>query len=103
MRHGGVVAFCPQALVAKRVKPIQKIAAGSIAVGCLVFAGKMLAAKVIGCTALFSDALEALVSVASSALGIAVMGWYKVMRSISRLLDEALPAEKAKKNGALVP
>jgi cation diffusion facilitator family transporter len=52
------------------VKPIQKIAAGSIAVGALVFAGKMLAAKVSGSTALFSDALEALVNVASSALAL---------------------------------
>ncbi|MDR3506074.1 MAG: cation diffusion facilitator family transporter [Acidocella sp.] len=52
------------------MKPIQKIAAGSIAVGCLVFAGKMLAAKVSGSTALFSDALEALVNVASSALAL---------------------------------
>lgn len=52
------------------MKPIQKIAAGSIAVGCLVFAGKLLAAKVSGSTALFSDALEALVNVASSALAL---------------------------------
>jgi cation diffusion facilitator family transporter len=53
-----------------RVKPIQKIAAGSIAVGCLVFAGKMLAAEFSGSTALFSDALEALVNVASSVLAL---------------------------------
>ena len=52
------------------MKPILKIAAGSIAVGVLVFAGKMLAAKVSGSTALFSDALEALVNVASSALAL---------------------------------
>lgn len=52
------------------MKPIQKIAAVSIAVGGLVFAGKMLAAKVSGSTALFSDALEALVNVASSALAL---------------------------------
>jgi len=68
--RGGVVAFCRQALVARRVKPIRKIAAGSIAVGVLVFAGKMLAAKVSGSTALFSDALEALVNVAASGLAL---------------------------------
>ena len=70
MRDYAIVAFCPQPLVARCVKTIQKIAAGSIAVGVLVFAGKMLAAKVSGSTALFSDALEALVNVASSALAL---------------------------------
>jgi len=52
------------------VKPILKIAAGSIAVGAVVFACKMLAARVSGSTALFSDALEALVNVASSGLAL---------------------------------
>ncbi|MBB5373136.1 hypothetical protein [Acidocella aromatica] len=71
------------------MKPIQKIAAGSVAVGALVFAGKMLAAKVSGGTALLSDALEALVNVASSALVIVTI--------------HVEPTEKAKQEGALVP
>jgi cation diffusion facilitator family transporter len=52
------------------VKLIEKIAVGSIAVGGLVLVGKLLAAKVSGSTALFSDALESLVNVASSALAL---------------------------------
>ncbi len=66
----GGVAPCRLALVARRVKPILKIATGSIAVGVLVFGCKLLAARVSGSTALFSDALEALVNVASSGLAL---------------------------------
>lgn len=52
------------------MKPVLKIAAGSIVAGVLIFACKMLAAKISGSTALFSDALEALVNVASSGLAL---------------------------------
>jgi cation diffusion facilitator family transporter len=47
-----------------------KIAAGSIAVGAAIFACKLLAARVSGSTALFSDALESLVNVAASSLAL---------------------------------
>jgi cation diffusion facilitator family transporter len=47
-----------------------KIAAGSIAVGVLILLCKLLAAQVSGSTALFSDALETLVNVASSGLAL---------------------------------
>lgn len=43
---------------------------GSIAVGVLVLGGKLVAARVSGSTALFSDALESLVNVASSGLAL---------------------------------
>lgn len=49
---------------------VLKIAIGSIAAGVLVLAAKLLAAHISGSTALFSDALETLVNVASSALAL---------------------------------
>ena len=52
------------------MRPVLKFALGSIGVGILVLAGKMAAAQVSGSTALFSDALEALVNVASSGLAL---------------------------------
>ena len=52
------------------MRSVLKIAAGSIAAGILVFGCKMLAAKVSLSTALYSDALEALVNVASSSLAL---------------------------------
>ena len=52
------------------MKPVLKIAAGSIVAGVLIFGCKMVAAKISGSTALFSDALEALVNVASSGLAL---------------------------------
>lgn len=52
------------------VKPILKVAAGSIAIGAAVFGCKLLAAHVSGSTALFSDALESLVNVASSSIAL---------------------------------
>lgn len=52
------------------MRPVLKIAIGSIAAGILILACKMLAAKISGSTALFSDALEALVNVASSGLAL---------------------------------
>ncbi len=50
------------------MRPVLKIALGSIVAGVLIFACKVVAAKISGSTALFSDALEALVNVASSGL-----------------------------------
>lgn len=52
----------------KDVKPALKFALGSIVTGLLVLACKLLAARVSASTALFSDALESLVNLASSAL-----------------------------------
>lgn len=52
------------------VKPILKIAVASIAVGALVLCAKFAAARVSGSTALFSDALEALVNVAASSMAL---------------------------------
>jgi len=52
------------------VKPILKFATGSIAIGVLVICTKAAAARVSGSTALFSDALEATVNVASSAIAL---------------------------------
>jgi cation diffusion facilitator family transporter len=52
------------------MRPVLKIAVGSIAAGVLIFACKLLAAHISGSTALFSDALETLVNVASSALAL---------------------------------
>jgi len=52
------------------MRPVIKIAAGSIIVGVLILACKLLAAHVSRSTALFSDALETLVNVASSALAL---------------------------------
>lgn len=52
------------------MKPVLKIAVGSIAAGVLVLAVKLLAAEVSGSTALFSDALESLVNVASSGMAL---------------------------------
>jgi cation diffusion facilitator family transporter len=52
------------------MRPVLKIAAGSIAAGVLILACKLLAAWISGSTALFSDALETLVNVASSALAL---------------------------------
>lgn len=52
------------------MRPVLKIATGSIIVGVLILACKLLAAHVSGSTALFSDALETLVNVASSALAL---------------------------------
>jgi cation diffusion facilitator family transporter len=43
---------------------------GSIVIGVAVFAGKLVAARVSGSTALFSDALESLVNVAASSLAL---------------------------------
>ncbi len=52
------------------MKPIVKFAIASIFVGSLVLALKLLAARVSGSAALFSDALESLVNVAASALAL---------------------------------
>jgi cation diffusion facilitator family transporter len=52
------------------MKPAVKIGAASIAVGVVVLLLKFLAARVSGSTALFSDALEALVNVAASSLAL---------------------------------
>ncbi len=61
----------PQAVLLRRiVKPIFRFAAASILVGCVVLAAKILAARLSGSTALFSDALESLVNVAASALAL---------------------------------
>ncbi len=69
-----IVARSGQALVARGVGSIFKIAAASIGVGCLVLGCKLLAAQVSGSTALFSDALESVVNVISS--GIALYALY---------------------------
>jgi cation diffusion facilitator family transporter len=52
------------------MRPVLKIAIGSIAAGVLILAAKLLAAHISGSTALFSDALETLVNAASSALAL---------------------------------
>lgn len=52
------------------MSPILKIAAASIATGCLVLGCKWLAADVSGSTALFSDALESVVNVVSSGMAM---------------------------------
>lgn len=52
------------------MKLVLKIAIGSIVVGVLILSAKLLAAYISGSTALFSDALETLVNVASSALAL---------------------------------
>ena len=57
-------------MVAKGVNPVLKIAAASILVGGLALCLKLLAATVSGSTALFSDALEGVVNVASSAMAL---------------------------------
>lgn len=49
---------------------VLKIAIGSIAVGVLILSAKLAAAQISGSTALFSDALETLVNVASSGLAL---------------------------------
>ncbi|WP_297491798.1 cation diffusion facilitator family transporter [Acidocella sp.] len=49
---------------------VLKIAMGSIAAGVLILGCKLLAARISGSTALFSDALETLVNVASSGLAL---------------------------------
>jgi cation diffusion facilitator family transporter len=52
------------------MKPVVKFGAASIIVGAVVLLLKILAARVSGSTALFSDALEALVNVAASSLAL---------------------------------
>ena len=52
------------------MKPVFKFGAASIAVGVVVLLLKFLAARVSGSTALFSDALEALLNVAASSLAL---------------------------------
>lgn len=52
------------------MRPVLKTAIGSIAAGVLIFAVKLLAARISGSTALFSDALETLVNVVSSSLAL---------------------------------
>lgn len=52
------------------MRPVLKIALGSIGAGILVLACKLLAARISHSTALFSDALETLVNVASSGLAL---------------------------------
>ncbi len=52
------------------MKPLVKIAIGSIGVALLVLALKFAAARVSGSAALFSDALESLVNVAASTLAL---------------------------------
>ena len=52
------------------MKPVVKFGAASIVVGVMVLVLKILAARVSGSTALFSDALEALVNVAASSLAL---------------------------------
>jgi divalent metal cation (Fe/Co/Zn/Cd) transporter len=49
----------------------ERIAAGSIAIGCLVLALKAVAWWITGSAALYSDALESIVNVAASAGGAA--------------------------------
>ena len=57
-------------MVANSVGSVFKIAAASIAVGCVVLGCKLLAAAVSGSTALFSDALESVVNVVSSGMAL---------------------------------
>jgi len=52
------------------MRPVLKTAIGSIAAGVLILAAKLAAAYISGSTALFSDALETLVNVASSGLAL---------------------------------
>jgi len=52
------------------VRSILRFAAASIAIAAIVFGCKLLAARVSGSTALFSDALESLVNVAASSLAL---------------------------------
>ncbi len=52
------------------MSPVLKTAAASIAMGCLVLGCKWLAADVSSSTALFSDALESMVNVASSGMAM---------------------------------
>jgi len=66
----GIVAWKHEALLRMSVRSILRFAACSIAIAAIVFGCKMLAARVSGSTALFSDALEALVNVAASSLAL---------------------------------
>ena len=52
------------------VRSILRFATASIAIAAIVFGCKMIAARVSGSTALFSDALESLVNVAASSLAL---------------------------------
>jgi cation diffusion facilitator family transporter len=51
----------------------QRIAAGSIAIGCLVLAMKGVAWWITGSAALYSDALESIVNVAASVIALAAL------------------------------
>jgi cation diffusion facilitator family transporter len=51
----------------------QRIAAGSIAIGCLVLAMKSVAWWITGSAALYSDALESIVNVAASIIALAAL------------------------------
>jgi len=50
-----------------------KIALGSIAIGCLVLALKTMAWWLTGSAALYSDALESIVNVAASVIALAAL------------------------------
>ena len=50
-----------------------RIAAGSIAIGCLVLAMKAAAWWITGSAALYSDALESIVNVAASVIALAAL------------------------------
>ena len=52
------------------MRPVLKIASLSIVAGLLILGCKLLAARISGSTALYSDALETLVNVASSGLAL---------------------------------
>ena len=49
---------------------VERIAVGSIAIGCLVLALKMIAWRLTGSVALYSDALESIVNVAASLVAL---------------------------------
>ena len=51
----------------------ERIAAGSIAIGCLVLALKAVAWWITGSAALYSDALESIVNVAASLIALAAL------------------------------
>ena len=51
----------------------ERIAAGSIAIGCLVLAMKAVAWWITGSAALYSDALESIVNVAASVIALAAL------------------------------
>ena len=51
----------------------ERIAAGSIAIGCLVLAMKAVAWWITGSAALYSDALESIVNVAASLIALAAL------------------------------